>query len=70
VLSQRQLDIGLLSSFGPREARPKRRKIVPRAERFFALIEFKLVKFILMDVGAQSAPTFIKIIDRTLATLA
>jgi prepilin-type N-terminal cleavage/methylation domain-containing protein len=44
-LKQRQFDVGLISPFGPREARPKRRKIVPRtprAERFFAPVEFKL----------------------------
>jgi hypothetical protein len=33
----------LVSPFGPREAQPKRRKIVPRAERFFAPVEFTLV---------------------------
>jgi hypothetical protein len=34
---ERQFDVGLISPFGPREARPKRRKIVPCtecAERF------------------------------------
>jgi hypothetical protein len=44
-LVQRQFDVGLISPFGPREARPKRRKIVPRApraERFFAPVEFTL----------------------------
>jgi hypothetical protein len=37
---KRQFDAGLISPFGPREARPKRRKTVPRAERFFAPAEF------------------------------
>jgi hypothetical protein len=29
--NKRRFDVGLISPFGPREARPKRRKIVPRA---------------------------------------
>jgi hypothetical protein len=40
---QRQFDVVLISPFRPREARPKWRKIVPRAsraERFFALVQF------------------------------
>jgi hypothetical protein len=32
-LIKRQLDVGLISPFGPRKARPKGRKIVPLAER-------------------------------------
>jgi hypothetical protein len=32
TLTKRQFDVGLISPFGPREARPKRRKIIPRAE--------------------------------------
>jgi hypothetical protein len=39
-MEKRQFDVGLISAFGPREARPKRRKIVPRTERFFAPVEF------------------------------
>jgi hypothetical protein len=38
--------VGLISPFGPREARPKWRKFVPRAsraERIFILIEFTLL---------------------------
>jgi hypothetical protein len=45
ILKLRQFDVGLILPFGPREARPKRRKIVPRAERaerFFAPVEFTL----------------------------
>jgi hypothetical protein len=40
-----KLDVGLISPFGPREARPKWGKFVPRAsraERIFALVEFTL----------------------------
>jgi hypothetical protein len=43
-LEKRQLDVGLTSPFGPRFARPKRRTIVPRAERLFAPVEFTLEK--------------------------
>jgi hypothetical protein len=46
-LEKRQFDVGLISPFGPRSARPKWRKIVPRApraERSFALVEFTLEK--------------------------
>jgi hypothetical protein len=42
TLNGRQFDVGLISPFGPRFARPKRRKIVPRTERFFAPVEFTL----------------------------
>jgi hypothetical protein len=45
IVGQRQFDVGLISDFGPREARPKVRKFVPRAkrtERIFALVEFTL----------------------------
>jgi hypothetical protein len=41
-LRQRQFDVGLISLFGPCEAQPKQRKIVPRAERaerFFAPVD-------------------------------
>jgi hypothetical protein len=41
-VAPRQFDVGLISPFGPRGERPKWRKIVPRAERFFAPVEFTL----------------------------
>jgi hypothetical protein len=43
----------LISPFGPREARPKRRKNVPRAERFFAPVEFTLTSVAKAGVPAR-----------------
>jgi hypothetical protein len=46
-ISERQFDVGLISPFGPRSARPKWRKIfprAPRAERFCAPVEFTFLK--------------------------
>jgi hypothetical protein len=46
---ERRTEVGLISPFGPRSAQPKWRKNVPRAaprtERFFAPVEFTLIKF-------------------------
>jgi hypothetical protein len=52
ILTSRQFDIGLISPFGPHEAQPKRRTIVPRAERLFAPVEFTLTSIKIAALAA------------------